>query len=276
MNLDPEFLKFYAGVQDPSWPAVTNYADFFVLPSAIRAECETIHGLGQHLDEICDPAYWRHMDLDLCVRGRLAFVPVAKCASNYYLRHFTQAGWVRKKLHEIDLDDSVLFGVIMHPLKRYLKGITQHIVYSFSPEMVEAPDSFWGPYKGMTDWETIDRVMALPGFKNFVKGVAVGDLHSWPYHLWFGDLLSRTHWIPLDFLPPSKTEDNINALLEAHGHPALQFDSKPSHESLPEQALLFQQLTDWFQEDHDQMHYFYKIYGPDLKFYYQLLRKHSQ
>lgn len=274
MNVDPEFLKFYAGVQDPTWPTVKSYGDFFSLPPAIRAECETMHGLSQRLDEVFDPAYWRLMDLDLCVCGRLAFVPVAKCASNYYLRSFTQAGWARKKLHEIDLEDSVLFGVIMHPLKRWLKGITQHIVYSFSPDLTAVPDNFWGPIKSGTDWEAIDRMMTLPGFKNFLKGIAVGDMHSWPYHLWFGDLLSRVYWIPFDFLPATKTADNINALLEAHGHPAVQFDPQPLHVSPPQQALLFQQVADWFQEDHNQMHCFYKIYGPDLKFYYQLLRKH--
>jgi hypothetical protein len=111
---DLYFKKFYNDVKDSSWHDVKNYADFLTLPDNIRNECIDVHHMQQRIDQIENPVVWQTILTRAFQYKNLAYIPVAKCASTYYITLFTQLGWKEVNITNLD-SKTVCFGIFDEP-----------------------------------------------------------------------------------------------------------------------------------------------------------------
>jgi hypothetical protein len=272
---DPEFKKLYDAVKDSSWPDIHEYKDFVSLDPSIKNECFEMHGLQNRINEIADKNYWTNLTADFCVFGNLAFVPVPKCAFSYYTQTLTEQGWKRVKLKDLDIESTHFFGFMMHPLKRYLKGIAQMIVFSCVRSKTLDPLNTWkAPYD--IDWQGVESMLESQYLQNLLNMVLVGDVHAMPYYFFLGDLIDKVHWIPMDTMSDDEMKLHAMAFCKQHGQDlSLKLNSQRIHESPPLQLKAYEIIKNIFFNpsgtQENQITSFYKIFGPDLKFYYQLL-----
>lgn len=270
---DPEFKMFYDDVKSPSWPDVSDYREFLALPSDIKTECFDTHRLQSRLDEICSPEYWINQTTDVFAKNNVAFVPVPKCAQTYYISALHDAGWRKIKTNQLDVENTHFFGVLMHPLKRYLKGITQQLIFQFSDHSINSTSDV--SLFGAVDWKTLDSFMETKYFRRFISLIAVGDTHSMPYHLTFGNFLKKVYWIPSDFLNLQQVNKLINDFISSHHQPTIDFSLTPLHQSSKKKTQLYEKIVTNFFDNPSQIYIFYKVFGPDLKLYYKLLNHFS-
>jgi hypothetical protein len=274
---DLEFKKFYDSVKDPAWPDVSDYRQFLELPKDLQAECRDVHGLQTRLDAICDPDYWINETVEVFAKDDLAFVPIPKCAYTYYRHSFYEAGWQRVRLKDIDRQHTRVFGVLKHPRQRYCKGIAQQLVFQFAINDPVAHDTNpWVSRCGPIDWDALDSVLDSKYFTKFLSSITVGDVHSMPYHLMFGKLLHQVTWIPIDYLGSTQTDSFINNFISTHSQiETLNFNQHRSHESDTKKIQLYEKIKSSFFDTPSRFYSFYKIFGPDLKLYYDLLNQFS-
>lgn len=272
---DPEFEKFYQCVRDPSWPDVTGFGDFLSIDPLIINECFEKHNLQKKINEITDINYWSPQTDSVCVSGNLAFVPLQKCAYKYYTTKLTEQGWQKTQIQNIDMSSTHFFGFMMHPLKRYLKGLAQILVCSFARTTTITADNPWNSVNDI-DWDSLDKSLDSPYLHNLMNRILVGDEHAMPYYFMFGDLVHKVHWIPMDILSDNEMKLHAMAFCEQHGQGlSLKLDDQRIHESPPLQLKAYEIIKNIFYNPSDihpnRIYQFYKIFGPDLKFYYHLL-----
>ncbi len=196
------FTSFYNQVKDDSWPQITTYNDFLKLPEAIQEECFRTHDLRVRLNEIEDEQYWMSNtwhNIGYQCRD-VVYVPVMKCANSYYvdLLH-VQNGWKQVKLSELDLDKVHLFGLLMHPLTRRIKGVTEVLAISHQ-----------------NDYKKVLLLLKQPEFAVFVSHISTLDAHTMPYSFLFGSLLEKITWIPMDAYTDVELQQQIKKVVEAH------------------------------------------------------------
>lgn len=276
MTPDIEFKSFYDSVKDPSWPDIKDYATFTNLPKTIKNECFRFHGLTDRINEICDAAFWSNELLHVCVHENLAFVPVPKCAYTYYTTRFTDLGWKKVPIKDVDPDRTHFFGILKHPLERHLKGITELVVCSHtrSDPALDVKNPWIHQYD--IDWESIKSSMSSRYYINLLGEIAVGDDHSVPYHVMFGDRLDKINWIPMDLFTDAEIKIKIMDICKNHGQDLyLPLDEPRMHESSTEKLEIYQTIKNQLLRSKTHLYRLYQLYGPDLKFYYQLLEKFS-
>ena len=274
--LDPEFEFFYNSVKDPSWDDVSEYFDFVNLPLTIQDECRSVHGLDHRINEICDPNHWIMESSFVCVRDNLAFVPVTKCAYAYYTSKFTELGWTRKSLKDIDVESTNFFGFMLHPLQRYFKGLTQLVVEIHS-DISEKPDS-QNPWQHhvQTNWQDVQHTMKSKYFVKLLDNIVVGNALSMPYHTMFGNWLKKIHWIPMGRFGDDQLKMHAMEFCRKHGHDlSLPLQDQRIHRSSSMQIEIYEAIKNQFFNNPIQIYNFYKTFGPDLKFFYALLQKFS-
>lgn len=255
--------KFWNDVKDPSWPDVKTWEDFIKLEESIQQECFILHGLEQRLTEIENPEHWRiHSLCEMFQKDQFLFINVPKCGSSHYWNFFLdRLGWTRYFPDSInDLQDYVKFGLMMHPLDRYLKGLTQFI---------------W--ILNLKDKINLD---------NFVTGCFIPDLHSIPYHLLFNDLIESIHWIPFSLFTDEQTKSCMNALFATYNSNIKIPVSHPTKNvSPPEKKILHEKIsTHWrnrtelsrstierSRDFRQNLYIVYRYYAQDLKFYRELI-----
>lgn len=274
---DPEFASFYANVKGADWPDVQEYSEFIKLPKAIRQECVNQHQMTERLDRICDLNYWAEHETKVYVNGNIAYVPIPKCASNYYQDCFYNLGWERVCITELDLTSTYLFGLFMHPLTRYLKGITQFLVRSYSDlTELEPKKNYWLTHTPDINWDSLNAALESKYFLNLVQNIAVGDQHATPYYFLLGDLMYNIHWIPMDIFTDLEIKKEIIKFGRKHGQEIiLPLDDKRIHTSSDIQNNIYKTITDLFFKQ-SQLCIFHKLYGSDLRHYYQVLDQYSQ
>jgi len=254
--------KFWQDVKDPSWPNVSTYDDFINLDSSLIDECIQQHGLKQRLDEIEDSNYWRIRNLgDMFIKDNFVFFNVPKCGSRHYHDFFlNRLNWERYYPESIDdLKGLVKFGLMMHPLDRYLKGLTEFL-WQFRLS------------------ETID-------IERFVMSAYMPDIHSISYYQMFGNLVDDIHWIPFKLMEDREVKTCMNNLFSRHDS-LLQVpvDHPPIHVSGPEKKELNKKITQcWLARQEpkkiigtsyptlsENLYLVYYAYAQDLKFYRSL------
>jgi len=268
---DPEIKAFYDSVKDPSWAEISEYKDFVALDPDIKKECFDQHGFQNRLDEITDLNHWINESTFVCVFKDLAYVPVPKCAYSYYTQHLTELGWKKVKLKDVDIGSTHFFGFVMHPLKRYLKGVTQMLVFSHAKETQLATDNPWHVVSDI-DWDSFKYSLESKYVQNLIKQISIGDEHSTPYQLLFGNFLNKVHWIPMDLLTDNEIKLHVINFCKQHGHDlSLPLDDYRIHQSSELQLQAYNIIKNNFFEDKELIYKFYKIFGADLKFFYKLL-----
>jgi hypothetical protein len=273
--IDIEILRFYNNVKDPLWPNIRNYCEYQQLPTHIKHECDVLHNFQSHKDNLCNSDYWISQTLDVCVYKNLAYVPVPKCALSYHTTLFTNLNWKKIKLCDVDIENTKFFGLIMHPLERRLKGITQWLTESYYENDIRKSESnIWLNEENKTDWAQLQSDMSTKYFKNLLSTVGFGDWHSFPYSVMFGSLLDKVNWIPMDTLTKTEIPLSLMSFFNLHGYDIqLPLDSQPIHVSSKNQMQVYHIVKEIFNNNHQYIYQFYKIYGNDLKFYYNLVDK---
>jgi hypothetical protein len=270
--IDDEILKFYEAVRDPGWPDIQNYFDYCRLPIPIKQECDNLHNFQQRKSDIYDINHWVGSTVDLCVYKNLAFVPVHKCAMIYNTTLFINLGWEKKSLHEIDIDSTYFFGTMMHPMTRWFKGITEWLLLSHMiGEQKPASTTSWSrPYR--VNRRELYLTLKNLSFQRVLSTMLVGDVHSMPYSVIFGDFLNNVNWIPMDVLSDNEVKISMMNFCKLHGHNiSLPLNDKRLHESSVDKLAIFDIIKSICLKDNDQLYSFYKTYNTDLKFYSKLI-----
>jgi len=273
--LDIEIVNFYNSVRDPSWPDIQNYVDWVSLPEHIKEECNDLHGFQHRKEQVCDAEYWRSITTDVCVYKNLAYVPIPKCAYMYNTTLFTNLGWTKVPISELDMDAINFFGPIMHPLNRWFKGITEWLVQAYAVnEPILTPSNPWANNAMQIDWAQLTADLKNKYFKKLISTVNIGDLHSLPYSAMFGSMLDKINWIPMDVLTDNQVKISMMNFFKLHGHNiALPLDDQRLHVSNSTQLEILNTVKQEFYTNKSQIYSFYKLYADDLKFYYNLVDK---
>lgn len=255
------FNKFYKDIKDVSWPNAENITEFCQLPEKIQNECIEQHGLNDRMIEIQSTAYWRNKSYQSTVwcMGTLVYVPVMKCAHTYYTDVFKQQGWIPKNIWDLDLTTLHAFGLIMHPLTRRLKGITQSLIVSFDHDPTQ--------------------VIALLQQKNvaeFVQSIAITDGHTMPYSVTYDTKLSQIHWIPMDCLSDNAIKQEITTFCKTHGVEVhIPKTNVRSNASSAAKLQLYQLLKNQFLQQDSVPPDLYQLFADDISFYHNLIKQRS-
>jgi hypothetical protein len=275
--LDVEIIKFYDSVKDPTWPDIFSYTDSQQLPNFIKQECDQLHRFQSRKEQICSADYWIDITADVCVYKNLAFVPVGKCGLFYHTGLFGQMGWKKTPLRDVDVENTNFFGIVMHPLQRRLKGITQWLLECYRKnERTVHPDNPWVTSPAVVDWEQLNTDLENKYIRQLISTVQIGDRHSTSYHLSFGEFLNKVNWIPLDTLTDDQVKISMMSFFNRNGHTIqLPLNDQRRHVSGVDQLRIFNLVKQEFYNNPDNLISFYKIYGNDLKFYYNLVDNFS-
>ena len=237
---------------------VENYADFLKLPKRIQRECLDLHGLDRRLEQMESQSYWRDSLINVYCHENLAFLPVMKCASVYYIDLFKNTlGW--KKTNILDVEPgTVCFGIFDEPITRYLKAITEWVWRKILP--------VWN-----YDINSIPPVL--------LKSVIVGDLHSIPYTMSLGPWLDKINCIPMYQQSDEQIKTHMMNLFATQNHNIkLSINDQKLNQSdqlkLDVYKLVKQVFEDYSIEDEEyeaRGEFTYLMLSPDLKFYHNLL-----
>lgn len=258
--VDLELQKFYNNVKDPDWPIINNYSDYVNLPDRIKLECQTQHNIQQRLEEIYNPKYWQQITQFGYQFENLIYVPVPKCAHNYYTRFFRDTlGWKKVDLQNVDTTSSKMFGLIMHPFSRYLKGMTQW---------------FWQAYEQSNSLDQIDSDLNKPHIMKILESTLLGDYHVWPYSFMFGNLLNQIKWIQIDNMSDDDIMKNIISFCAKNNYEITPPTTiKRSNTSSVQKLKIYNTVKSIFYSQHQKLSTLYYLYSEDLRFYQNLIDK---
>lgn len=248
--------KFYNDIKGPAWPNINTHNDFYHLPAEIQYECQARHNYSRRLQEIEDPAYWFGITAWVWQHNDLVYAPLGKCASTYHIDLLENTfGWEKKFIKDVDFDRVHAFGLIRHPLDRYLKGLTEWI-YRY-----KIIDSFEG------DLENNQTL------RNIIKSVLIPDTHCMPFSMFYGDLLEKIHWIPMDIMSEQDTKLQIENFLSKHNYNIqLPINKEKLNTSSLDKINLYNTIKKLYPTK-IELEYFYYLFANDLKFYRTLVEK---
>ena len=251
------FIKhFYDQVKDPSWPRIDTYNDFLKLPKSIRQECKDIHNFPSRLAKLEDVNYWQ--DLTNHNIGyqcqNVVYVPVMKCANTYYTNFFkNQLGWTEVKLAELDLNKVNAFGLLMNPMTRRVKGITQVLAMCYN-----------------NDYDAIMKLLDSSNFSKFISTILLLDAHTIPYHIAFRKTLDSIHWIPMELFDDEELKKQIVSFLATKDiHITIPQDNRLNQSPMDKQKV-FAAVQDIFLST-EPVAELGVLFAEDVKFYNNLL-----
>jgi hypothetical protein len=268
--IDHEVKNFYQAVKDSSWPDIQTYFDFTQLPAHIKNECNELHNfqpmkiLGYE-KFIGNTRVWVHKDL--------AFVPIPKCGLVYYANLFSSLGWERKLVSDIDIKTTKFFGTMMHPLSRWLKGITQWLVFSYAHEPHPTKHGVAMVHTDRAiNWEKLKQQLNDINFQQILRTISIGDVHSEPYSTMFGPFLDQVHWIPMDIMSDDDAKISMMNFFKLQGHNiTLPLGDSRRHVSSENQIEIFNLIKEITLDDATLHYTLHRFFINDLSFYYNLL-----
>lgn len=149
----------------------------------------------------------------------LVYLRTLKCASTYYSKMFSDAGWILSSADTINWNTDHVFSFIMDPYERRLKGLTEFI---FSYEQ-----------------------QALLNFeKDFWKNIPYLDSHAIPYSVCYGKYVDKIDWIPIDCqnFAPDLAKNMLSSLLSWH-NTSCKFLPDRENESSQEQLKVYNTIN---------------------------------
>lgn len=273
--IDIEFKRFYNNVKDPSWPDIDTYNDFIKLPSIIQKECYTLHELGTRKQEIENLDHWAVKTMHGYMHDNLIYMPLAKCASTYYVNFFKSIGWQRMPATDFfQAIGKVQFGLVMHPFTRWVKGTTEFITSFYAenrhPYSVNSPDVF---VKSKLDWNRFVADYERGYLDNIINNGVILDVHTMPYHLQMGTCLEQVNWIPIDIF---ENDNDIKLcmmnLFKQLGHSiSIPMNDQRAWGSSPEKQKIADIVKKHLATSIDRHYNLYQTFASDLKFYHNLL-----
>lgn len=243
--IHPDLVKLYNNVRAEHWPDIESYADILVLPEEYRREiAEADKYSRNHVVTGYNLGY---------KKGNVIFVPVLKCASTYYRDTFDYLKWERVNIYDYDPEQIHFTGVLMHPLRRRLKGLVQTLYDVYRENLAEQLNN--------------------ERFCQFVSLVSVTDLHTMPYTNIFGSKLLKK----IDFVPMCVGDKNTRMLLNQKFTEYGLSDKIDNDTMLNQSGMLKKQSYEKLKKIfYDQTGDFYKyLYVDDIAYYHRLLEKYQ-
>lgn len=243
--------KIWKKIKDPSWPDIDYWDDFLKIDERIQKECLEVFKIDQELNRFYDPEHWNtHAHIDFYQCDKFVFTNVAKCGYVHHRDFFlTRLKWEKKDYSEIkDQKDLIYFGLIMNPMRRYLKGLTEFI------------------------WQ--QKIKNTVDIEKFMEYAIVPDIHSLPYSIFVRPDMHKIHWIPFSSMSATEVKQSMNALFQKYNVDlTIPIDHPIMHESSEEKLKIFYSLKDTWEKQYDTMYFVYLLHGPDMKFYNNLIQK---
>jgi hypothetical protein len=156
-------------------------------------------------------------------KENLIFVNVPKCGYVHYRDFFLERlGWESFVPDRYcDLDGTIMFGIMMDPCRRYLKGITEFL---WSTELYQHVD-----------------------LQTLFKHIMFPDIHSAPVLQILGAINSKIHWIPFESMTDEDVKSCMNSLFFLKSSSITVPLSHPKmHESPKEKTQLYEQIKEIF------------------------------
>lgn len=248
---------FYDQVKDSSWPEIKSYNDLLNLPTIIKNDCNHMHNLGARLSEIEDPTYWKKYQFHKIgyQHKNVVYVPILKCANTYYTNFFKdQLKWKQVNLDDLNWNEISAFGLVMNPMTRRVKGITQVLCMSYKE-----------------NYKNILQLLESPYFVNFVSKIMILDAHTIPYTLAFGEMLDKIYWIPIEPFTDSELQHQITCFLNTKNIKIKMPTSKRLNRSSNEKEKIFNTIQDIFLSTEPGAE-LGMLFANDIKFYNHLLK----
>jgi hypothetical protein len=256
--MSDQFLKqYYNNIRDTSWPDVECYQDFLQLDVSIQQECKQQHSFAERKQQLSDSDYWRDVMLYGYAHNNLLYVPLAKCASSYFMHVFeTQLGWKKTYFRDVDFSSVHAFGLVKDPLARRARSLAQFFVTELGEENAE--------------------LLLSERFRQTLMTVMVGDFHSMPYSTMFGSYLYKINWIPMDLLSDQEITDTIENFFNiTHNTITVNWPTQRINTAPALQSKLYNLLkhTDFLDNGipHWTQNWVQLTFADDLKFFYNCL-----
>jgi len=191
--------------------------------------------------------------IECLTNGPMVYVRNLKCASTFFGSSFKNCWrWEAIRWDDIDWTYQHVFGHILDPLERRLKGIAEYVNMHNLNEMFH---------------NNID-------FQNFVKNVVSFDEHSSSYYDTFGNLMYHIDWIPISGYTHEQVIGFTERLMRHYGIRTLKnWDWNNVHLTHPEKKATEQKLK---QLCNVQSHIPRSItwyYERDIKMHQQIQKK---
>jgi hypothetical protein len=186
--------------------------------------------------------YWINNRLKVYKKNNLVYVSTFKCAHTYYCKIVEHNNWEAIEFKNIDWLSDHVFGFIMDPVERYLKGLAEDIQTNDQMEHLEA----------LTANHETDNFTVL-------------TIHSAPISVRYRDYINDIDWIPLDISPNS--EFFFKKLCSTHG---IDIDIPPEmitwrHATSQEKKQRYLTIKNMFGNFNET---FYRIFSTDIDFYH--------
>lgn len=110
-----------------------------------------------------------------CPDSPLVYVRTLKCASTYYTELFKYQGWRRCKFVDIDLVQDHLFGLLMDPYRRHIKGLVEDMIML-----------------------GVEKTLIQHINLNFWKVAPTLGVHSMGVTQMYNGIYHKINWIPMD------------------------------------------------------------------------------
>ena len=139
----------------------------------------------------------------------------------------------------------------MHPIDRWLKGITEFL------------------------WQ--QKIVDNVNLEAYVKLCLFPDIHSYPLNLYFDDLFEKIHWIPFQLFNDNDVKHSMNQLFKLYNSSIkVPVYHEKIHQSTPKKLELFEKIKHhWLNRTIQDIETFqgtnlytvYRFLSNDLKLY---------
>ena len=167
-------------------------------------------------------------------------------------------GWNQVYLRELDHNEVDMFGLIMNPMTRRVKGITQVLCNSYD-----------------NDYGSILDLLKSPRFAKFISLITMLEKHTMPYTMIFDDLLNKIHWIPMEPFTDIELKKQVTCFLGTKNINIVIPDDKRLNQSSEEKEKIFTLIQDIVLSLEPPAE-LGLIFASDVKFYNDLLKKYAQ
>lgn len=184
------------------------------------------------------------------------FVRNDKCGSTFFSNIFIANGWKEIDLRDVDWSQDFVFGTIMDPYVRHVKGLVEDAVQMGCEKIM----------------------LANLGIKVWQKLPWIGS-HSMPMSIKFGDKFDQIEWIPID-IGLESTEKIIDNLLDSYQIKINWTINVDRNESLNYEKELFHRFSELTNSQEKQilLHTVckdYEVYKQAVEKYQHYVNKNS-
>jgi hypothetical protein len=162
-------------------------------------------------------------------------------------------GWQEKKLSDCDFEHTKLFGLMLNPYVRRLKGITETLLLSYD-----------------FNYEVLQQHLQNKMYCKFISQISLTDIHSIPMHIIYGCWFDRINWIPMDLFSPTELCKQVEKLIQ---QPIP--DVPPMHKSTSQQLEIFKILEKLFLDQPIVPAELGLMFAQDVKSYNRLVEKYK-